>query len=48
MNQVAMDSNVRTAWAYDQEKWTTIHDRVQRYERDLDPQKELLSNTWDA
>ena len=48
MNQVAMDSNVRTAWSYDQEKWTTIHDRVQRYERDLDPQKELLGTTWDA
>jgi hypothetical protein len=48
MNQVALNSNVRTAWSYDQEKWTSISDRAQRYERDLDPQQELTSTTWDA
>ena len=47
MDEVAMQANSRTGWAYDQEKWTTLRDRSQRYERDLDLEAEMKKMTYD-
>ena len=42
-----MQANSRAGWAYDQEKWTTLNDRSQRYERDLDLEAEMKKMTYD-
>ena len=36
LNKVAIQQNGRTAWQYDQEKWSHIHERAQRYDPTLD------------
>ena len=43
MNQTAIQYNSRTAWQYDQEKWSEVQERAQRYEEDLDVKTKLAS-----
>ena len=41
MNKVAIQTNCRTAWQYDQEKWSQVHERAQRYEIKLEVESTL-------
>jgi hypothetical protein len=48
MNQLAVEANNRVAWAYDQQLWDNLVDRIRRHETDLDVSKEFTQVLRDA